>query len=318
MATPETIIHAMANRSRKKLILAATLTGGVYTYLAAKGRIKMEDGGPEIENPLITGSNPNVTTATYYDTVPVDETSEFDTVLYNMTRMVGTLIMSDQEDDENQGDAVIIKILEGKIKALEHAIKKFQRTKAVTLNTGQDPNGLPNLLPPDPTTGSVGGMNLANEPLFRPSAYDFNGALDENNIEEAFDDILLDLHVDDTEPTVIFVGRNIFRLHRAAARDKTQISLSSTGFGKQLINLGIKGTTHQGIPIIYDEALHPDQFYFINEEFLSIHILKSANMKVKKLTAPWNMDAIGRRYIMEYQLASWKNYRTHASGTNEV
>lgn len=316
MATPETIIHAMANRSRKKLILAATLTGGIYTYFAAKGRIKMEDGGPEIENPIITGSNPNVTTATYYDTVPVDETNEFDTVLYTMTRLVGTLIMSEQESDENQGDAKIIDILEGKIMALEHAVKKFQRTKAATLNTGADPNGLPNMLPADPTTGSIGGMNLANEPMFRPSSYDFDGGLDENNIEEAFDDILLDLTHDDESPNVIFVGRNIFRLHRAAARDKTQIALSSTGFGKQLINLGIKGTTHQGIPLIYDEALDPDEFYFLNDEYISLHVLKSANMKVKKLTAPWNQDAVGRRYIMEYQLCSWKNYRTHAYGIN--
>lgn len=299
------------------MILAATLTGGVYTYLAAKGRIKMEDGGPEIENPLIVGSNPNVTTAQYYDTVPIDETSELTTVLYNMTRMVGSLIMSEQEQDENQGDAKIVDIMEAKLKALEHAIKKFQRVKATSLTSGADPNGLPNLLPDDPTTGSVGGINLANEVLFRPSAYDFGGSLDENNIEEAFDDILLDLHTDDESPNVIFVGRNIFRLHRAAARDKTQISLGATGFGKQLINLGIKGTTHQGIPMIYDETLDPDVAYFVNDEYMHIHILKSANMKVKKLTAPWNQDAIGRRYIMEYQLASWKNYRTHASLRND-
>src|SRR5690606_27405165 len=103
---------------------------------------KMEDGGPEIENPLITGSNPNVTTATYYDTVPVDETNELDTVLYNMTRLVGTMIMSEQEQDENQGDAVIVKIFDAKLTALEHAIKKFQRTKAASLNSGTDPNGL--------------------------------------------------------------------------------------------------------------------------------------------------------------------------------
>jgi len=306
----------MANRSRKKLILAATLSGGIYTYLAAAGKIEMEDGGPEIENPLITGSNPNVVNATYYDTVPVDETNEFDTVQYFMTRLIGTLIMSDQEGDENQGDAVIIKIIEGKLKALEQAIKKKQRVDAASLTTGASPNGLPNLLPLDPTVGTVGGLNLANTPMFRPSAYQFSGALDENNIEEAYDDILLDLTHDDESPNVIFAGRNIFRMHRAAARDKTQIQLSETGFGKKLVNLGIKGTTHQGIPLIYDEALAPNDFYMLNDEYLSIHILKAANMKVKELTAPWNQDAIGRRYVMEYQMCSWKNYRTHAYGTN--
>lgn len=316
MPTPDTILHAMANRSRKKMILAATLSGGIYTYLAAAGKIKMEDGGPEIENPLINGSNTNVANATYYDTVPVDETSEFTTVLYTMTRLVGSVIMSDQEADENQGEAVIIKILEGKLKALEHAIKKKQRLDAASLTSGSRALGLPNLLPSDPTTGSVGGINLANEILFRPSAYDFDGGLDENNIEEAFDDILLDLTHDDESPNVIFVGRNIFRMHRAAARDKAQIQLGESGFGKKLINLGIKGTTHQGITVVYDEMLDPNDFYMANDNYLSLHVLKSANMKVKNLIAPWNQDAIGRRYIMEYQLCSWKNYRTHAYGTN--
>jgi hypothetical protein len=316
MVKPATLANAMATRSRKRMVMAAVLPGGVFSYLAAKGRTKMEDGGPVIENPLLVGMNPNVTTATYYDTVPVDQTDELTTVHYELTRLVGSLIMSEQEQDENQGDAVIVKILSAKIKALEYAFKKTQRLYAVSLNSGTSPNGLPNLIPSDPTSGSIGNINLANQPLFRPSAYDFAGGLEPGNIEEALDDILLDLTHDGEAPTVIFVGRNIYRMHRAAARDKTQIALSETGFGKQLINLGIKGTTHQGLPMIYDEFMDPNQFFVINEDYLSVHILSSANMKVKDLIAPWNQDAIGKRYIMEYQLCSWNNYRTHAYGTN--
>ena len=316
MVKPNILAHAMATRSRKKMVMAAVLPGGVFSYLAAKGRTKMEDGGPEIENPLLVGSNPNVAVASYYDTVPVDQTDELTTVHYELSRIVGTLVLSEQESDENNGDAVIVKILATKLKALEHAFKKTQRMYAVSLNSGSEPNGLPNLIPSDPTSGSIGTINLANQPLFRPSSYDFDGGLEPGNIEEALDDILLDLTHDGEAPTVIFVGRNIYRMHRAAARDKTQISLSETGFGKQLINLGIKGTTHQSLPMIYDEFMDPNDFYVVNEEYLSVHILSQANMKVKELIAPWNQDAIGRRYIMEYQLCSWNNYRTHAYGTN--
>lgn len=318
MTAPNILAHAMASRSRKKMIMAAVLPGGVFSYLAAKGRTKMEDGGPEIENPLLVGANPNVTTAQYYDTVPVDQTDELTTVLYNLTRLVGTLVMSEQESDENNGDAVIVKILATKLKALEYAFKKTQRQYAVSLNSGTAPNGLPNLIPADPTTGTIGTINLANQPLFRPSSYDFDGGLEPGNIEEALDDIILDLTHDGEAPTVIFVGRNIYRMHRAAARDKAQISLGETGFGKQLINLGIKGTTHQGLAMIYDEFMAADDFYVLNEEYLNVHILSTANMKVKDLAAPWNQDAIGKRYIMEYQLCSWNNYRTHAYGTNTI
>lgn len=316
MTAPAILAHAMATRSRKKMLMAAVLPGGVFSYLAAKGRTKMEDGGPLIENPLLVGSNPNVAIAKYYDQVPVDQTDELTTVQYELTRLVGSLVMSEQESDENNGDAVIVKILKAKLEALEYSFKKAQRMYAVSFNTGDEPNGLPNLLPADPTSGTIGGISLSNQPLFRPSAYDFNGGLEPGNIEEALDDIILDLTHDGEAPTVIFVGRNIFRTHRAAARDKAQISLAESGFGKQLINLGIKGTTHQGLTIVYDEFMDPDAFYVVNENFLNVHILSTANMKLKDLVAPWDVDAIGKRYIYEYQLCSWKNYRNHAYGTN--
>ena len=72
------------------------------------------------------------------------------------------------------------------------------------------------------------------------------------------------------------------------------------------------------IPIVYDEELHPDDAYFINENELTIHILKSANMRMKDLTAPYDQDVIGGRYIWEGQLCSWKNYRTHGYVSNRA
>jgi hypothetical protein len=314
----------MLDRSRAKLIMASAISGTVSAYLHAKKRVIVEDGGPQITNPLIVGLNPNVTSMQYYDTVPVDQTNEFTTVEYTMSRVVGSLIISDQEDDENQGRAVIFKILKGKIMALEESIARQFATYHTSTGSGTDPNGLGNLLPADPTTGSIGGISLATESQWRPSSYDFNGTLTPENIEEAFDDIIeLDLNrgMDSSggakqKPTVIFAGRNIYRMHKAAARDKQSIQLSETGTGKKLVNLGIVGTTHGGTPLLFDEKLAANDAYFVNEEYLTLHVLRGVNMKIKKLVAPWNMDAVGRRVVWEGQLCSWRNYRTHAYLTN--
>lgn len=322
MATLDTVVHSMLTRSRAKLIMASAISGTVSTYLHAKKRVVVEDGGPEISNPLITGLNPNVTSMQYYDTVPVDQTNEFSTVTYNMSRVVGSLIISDQEDDENQGRAAIFKILKGKIMALDESIKRQFAEYHTAVGTGTDPNGLGNLIPADPTTGSVGGISLATEGQWRSSSYDFASTLTPENIEEAFDDIIeLDLNRQDDgqaspKPTVIFAGRNIVRMHKAAARDKTQIQLKDTGTGKKLINLGITGTTHGGIPLLFDEKLGANVAYFVNEQYLTLHILRGVNMRIKKLVAPWNMDATGRRVVWEGQLCSWRQYRTHAYLTN--
>lgn len=318
MAKPSDLIHAMAERSMKKLRIAAILPGGVYSYLAAGKRVKFEDGGPDITNPLLTGGNPNVGPATYYDQVPVARTSELTTVGYEMTRIVGTYVISEQEIDENAGSWKITDIAAAKMQALEMAIKKYQRTRAVGTNAGKDPLGLGNLMPAVVTSGTIGGLNLAAEPLFRPSVYNFAGAILSTNIEDTFDDILLDMNTDDSKVTVIFAGRKLFNLHRKATNAKTSIQLTASGFGQTLANLGLVGTSHQQIPVIYDEELDPDVAYFVNENEMMIHILKAANMKMKDLAAPYDQDVIGKRYVMEYNLCSWKNYRTHALVSNKV
>jgi hypothetical protein len=315
---PETLIHAMLERSQKKLRIAAILPGGIYSYLGAAKKVKLEDGGPDITNPLMVGGNPNVGPATYYDRVPVAQTSELDTVSYEMTRLVGTYVISDQEVDENMGASKIVDIAATKMQALEISIKKYQRSRAASTNSGKDPNGLGNLLPAVNTSGIIGGINLASEPSFRHSVYDYDGSLTSANIEESFDDLLLDLNNDEGKVSVIFAGRRIFNMHRKAARDNASIQFGSGGFGQTLANLGLVGTNHQGIPLVYDEELHPDDAYFINDNELMIHVLKSANMKLKELTAPYDQDVIGGRYVMEQQLCSWKQFRTHAYVTNQA
>lgn len=312
MVALDTVVHAMLDRSRKKLMLASALSNAVYAWMFASKRVVTEDGGPEITNPLIVGRNPNVTSMSYYDEVPVAQTDEFTTVSYNMSRVVGSVIISDQEKDENKGTAVIFKILEGKIKTLDESIKEKFSDYIHSTGSGNDPNGLPNLLPTDPTTGTIGGISLATESQWRPSAYDFSSGLDSNNIEEAFDDIMLDMTRGSEKPSVIIAGRNILRLHRTAARDKMQISLGASGTGKKLVNLGIVGCTHQGVPMLFDEKTPANTAYFINDKYMSLHILSGVNMKVKKLVAPWNVDAVGRRVVWEGQLCTWRNYRTHA------
>ena len=319
MAALDTVLHSMLDRSRGKLIMAAAVSSAVSAYLHAKKRVIIEDGGPQITNPLLVGRNPNVTSTQYYDTVPVDQTDEFITAEYNMSRVVGTVIISDQEEDENKGRAAIFKILKGKIMALDQSISEKFAEYHTSLGVGNDPNGLANLIPTDATSGVVGGISLATESQWRTSSYDFAGTLTPDNIEEAFDDIIeLDLNntAGDAEgskkPNVIFAGRNIYRMHKAAARDKMQISLDATGTGKKLVNLGITGTTHGTIPVLYDEMLDPDLAYFVNDAYLTLHVLAGVNMKVKQLVAPWNMDVTGRRVVWEGQLCRWKGYRTHA------
>lgn len=308
--TLDTIIHAMLDRSRKKLIFAAMKSNAFVAWAFASKRVETETGA-NITNPLTVGRNPNVTSYQYYQTLPVAQTNEFTTIKYGWSRVAGTVIISEQEEDENQGDTAIFKLLKAKMQVLEESIQEKFSSYLYATGSGADPNGLGNLIPDDPTTGTLGGISRATQNQWRTSTYQFSGTLDSSNIEEAMDDVLMDLTLKGEKPTVIFMGRNLIRLYRQACRDRYTLALQDTKNGSRMFDLGFGGVSHNNIPIIYDEDCGVNRAYFINDKYLRLHILKGVNMRPKKLTSPWNMDASGSRVVWQGQPCLWRAYRTH-------
>jgi hypothetical protein len=307
----ETVLHSTLEKSRKKLMFAAVKANAFYAYAMANGKVEYEDGGREISNPLIFGRNPNVTSYEYYDTLPISQTNEFNTARYGWGRVAGSVIISEQEIDENRGASEIFKILKGKMQALEESIKEKFQTYLYGAGTGKDPNGLALCIPDDPTTGSLGGINRASEPQWRTMVKDYSGSLTYQNIEEEFDDTLLDMKQGKNEkPDLILCGRNIYKMYRKAVRDKISILSDGTYAGKKMYDLGFDGVSFGGITMIYDEDCPSDKAYFINSTYLKMHVLKHVNMKVKELAAPWTQDCIGRRIIWQGQMCLWKANRT--------
>lgn len=310
--TLDTIVHSMLDKSRAKLIMASIKSNALMAWAFANERVETENGGATITNPLVIGRNPNVASYQYYDEVPVAQTSEFTTVGYGWSRVAGTMIISDQEQDENTGDSAIFKLLQSKLDVLEESIKEKFSEYLYGSGGGTDPNGLAALIPDDPTTGSIGGLSRATQTQWRTSAYQFSGNLDATNIEEAFDDVLRDLTLKGERPDLILVGRNIDRIYSQAIRDKLVLNIADTKSGKAMYDLGFKGWTHQGITVIYDEDCGVNRAYFINSKYVRLHMLKGVNMKVKQLVAPWDVDAIGRRIVWQGQYCIWKAFRAHA------
>ena len=315
--TLATVLNSSLQRSRKKLIMASMKSNALVAWMFATDRVEYEDGGYNISNPLVVGRNPNVASYEYYDQLPVAQTNEFTTLNYGWSRIAGTVIISDQEEDENKGDSMIFKLLKAKLDVLEESIKEKFSEYLYAAGGGTDPLGLASLIPDDPTTGTLGGINRASETQWRTSAYDFDSGLDATNIEEAFDDVLMDLTLKGDKPDLILAGRNIIRLYRAAVRDKVVINIGETANGKRMMDLGFGGIQHQNIPILYDEDCPVNKAYFINSKYLRLHILRGVNMKVKSLSSPWDTDASGSRVVWQGQLALWKAYRTHGVIINE-
>lgn len=310
----DTVLNSAIENSRRKLIMASLKSNALMAWCFAIQRVEVEDGGYNITNPLTVGRNNNVTSTEYYEPLPVAQTSEFTTVEYTWARVAGSVIISDQEEDENKGNTAIFKLLKAKMEVLEESIKEKFASYLYGAGAGLDPMGLEALIPDDPTTGVLGGIDRAKEQQWRTSSYQFGaGQITSANIEEVHDDVLMDLTLRGDKPDVIFMGRDLYRTHRAAIRDKLVIPLKDLGNGgKGVTDLGFTGIAHDKIPIIYDEDCPVNKMYYINSKYLRVHMLKGVNMRVKKLVAPWDTDAVGRRVVWQGQFCLWRAYRTHA------
>lgn len=312
MPTIATVLNSTLTSSRKKLLMAAVKSHAFMAWAFASERVETEDGGYNITNPLTIGRNPTVGSYEYYDDLDVRQTDEFITVDYGWSRVAGTVIISDQEEDENTGDTAVFKLMKAKMEVLEESIKERFSSYCYGVGGGLDPLGLQALIPDDPTTGTLGNVSRVGQNQWRTSSYDFAGTLNATNIEEALDDVLLDLTVKGDKPSVMFVGRNIYRIYRAAVRDKITLPMSESNKGKRMMDLGFGGISHQNIPLVYDEDCPIDRAYVINDKYLRMHILKNVNMRVKDLNSPWTIDAVGKRVVWQGQMCLWKAYRSHA------
>jgi hypothetical protein len=310
--TLDTIVNSMLDKSRRKLIMASVKSNALVAWAMATDKVELENGGANITNPLTIGRNPNVASYQYYDELPVAQTNEFTTIGYGWSRIAGTMIISDQEVDENTGEAALFKILQGKLDVLEESMGEKFSEYLYGAGGGTDPLGLAALIADDPTAGTLGGLSRVTEQQWRTSAYQFGGNLDPTNIEEAFDDVLLDLKLKGDKPDLILVGRNILRTYRQAVRDKIMITLDQSSKGKGMFDLGFEGVTHNGIPMLYDEDCGVNRAYFINSKYLRTHILKGVNMRRKDLNAPWTIDGMGKRVVWQGNFCNWRCFRTHA------
>lgn len=307
-----TILASTLSRSRKKLIMASVKANVLYAWFFASKRVETEDGGRDITNPITLGRNPNITSMQYYDQIPVAQTNEFDTLSYGWARVVGTVIISEQEQDENKGETMIFKLMKAKMEVLEESIKEKFSSYLYGAGVGTDPNGLAILVPDDPTVGTLAGMSRATQIQWRNSSYDFTGQIDSTTIEEALDDIIMDLKSKDDKPDIILMGRNWYRTYKAAIRDKVTMPFAANANGKRMIDLGFDGVSHEGVTIMFDEDCPVNKMYVLNSKYLRLHMLKGVNMRVKNLNSPWDMDAVGNRITWQGQLCNWKQYRTHA------
>ena len=92
-------------------------------WLFAKDRIRFDDGGVKIVEPLIYGSNDTVQTYSGYDPIALTPQEGISAAEFDWKQLAGSVAINGLEEAKNSGEAAMLKLLDARVMQLEESLK---------------------------------------------------------------------------------------------------------------------------------------------------------------------------------------------------
>lgn len=172
MATPNVgeIVSSTIQKRNREYADDFTNNNAILLQMSKRGNVKSADGGEQIYEEIAFASNTNAQSYDGYDTLATAQQSVFDVANYAWKQYACAITMSGREKRQNMGRERMIDLLASRIDNARGSLKNLWSTDAYgdgTGNNGKALTGLNALLPTNPATGTVGGINRANFAFWR-------------------------------------------------------------------------------------------------------------------------------------------------------
>lgn len=141
-----------------------TRNNALLSRLSRRGKQKPVDGGRTILQEIEWDNNLTYTRYSGYDTVNISPSTTFSSAEFNYAQAAVAISISGLEMLQNAGEEQIIDLLASRIENAERTMRNmisFDLYSDGTASGGKQIGGLALLVPTDPTTGTVGGINRA-------------------------------------------------------------------------------------------------------------------------------------------------------------
>jgi len=271
-------------RIRRKEIVDQVFNATPFYYLMMKnGRKRSESGGRSIEEPLRYGKNETVTSVGRGDTVELEYTDVLRVSNWDWKYVTGHILRYFTDEQKNRGKQAQINMVNSAIDTLRDSLIDDFETKLFadgTGNAGKDINGLGNIVPIDPTAGTVGTIDRATYPWWRSNV--------RNMIDEEVSVHLLprmrtmwndcgQLGMSKSRfPNFIVCDQATYEKYEEECFEIGRIQMPDKG----MMDLGFGELAFKGAPITWSPACPANTMFFLNSEFLSFIVDNFAFMKL--------------------------------------
>lgn len=236
----------------------------LLNHLNERGRVRVEEGGTQIIEPLLYAVNDTVATYSGYDAIDLTPQEGISAAEYDWKQMAASIAISGIEEAKNRGTEAIIKLLNAKIMQAEMSLKTTLNAQLFgSASAGSDFNGLGNIV--GTQNNVVGGIDANTNSWWNPTQATTMGAtLSLQNMADVYNRASKGSDV----PDLIITNHNLFEKYESLLTNQVRyqdVAKANAGF----TNLMFKQT-----PIVFDLELATDTtdapMYFLNTKYLKL------------------------------------------------
>jgi len=255
-----------AYRKKEATEQAFLKTPFIY-WLRERGHLEQISGYRRIEIPLEYGSNETLRWIGKGSTVPIQD-SELLTMAYEDWKYVAvSIIRWFTEDQQNRGQAAMIRLVETKLNAAERALyEELERVMFADGTGDKEPNGLQNIISATPTTGTVHGLDRATYDWWRNQQKTSTGAASVylvSDMRTCLNDITTYSRAE-LRDIVLVTNQTVFELYEDVCMEMKILS------NVMMADAGFDSIQFKGKPLIWCPSAPSGNMYFINPQYLKL------------------------------------------------
>jgi hypothetical protein len=269
----------------------------LFNQLTTKngGLVKL-DGGAQIEVSLEYAVNSTFKSYSDMEALDVYKVDTFDAAQYDWKEHAGTVVTSLIEIFKNSGKAKKFDILESKIQnAILSAKRAINAMLFAASPASKDWHSLPVLVPDDPTSGTVGGINRASFTWWRTNTKQDGGASFSElraNMRKMYNDCSDGAF--SSHPTFGVADQTVFEGYEGTLTTNERFTSKSEGEG------GFKNEVlkFKGMKLAYDpEMASTARLYMLNEAAIKIYAAQGIFLKLGEPIEPANQTIDVRKVV---------------------
>jgi hypothetical protein len=287
--------------------IADQIFNGLPTFRYFKERKKSIPGGERIYVPVMYAKNSTAASYRMYDALSMTPTETHTIATYDWKQYAVGIFIAGLEMRANKGsDTQMMDLLEARTSNGITSLTDKLNTDiwgAGGGNNAKEILSLQQIISTTPTTGTVGGINRANETWWRNKqrtggSFEAQGISDMRALR-----VSVSNNVPSGMPTVWFTTPDIYNMYEAVLEPRERFTRSgASGGGKDAGDAGFGKLTFHGAPVEWDDAAPSGNLYALNMNHLQLIVHTDADFKPTDRVREADQDAWSTHILAQLEL----------------